>query len=153
MNFKSISLLCLSHFEYDFMRVKELTIEGKHDSFPTVGILTQTKKLALRQGVWFKILSRVERGVIDLTVRYVDNIKSAKLAKVVTAIMDKLQSAMESIVDRLVRTIGVPLAKKISCIAVGWGNVSAKSWASDLSFAAFLVAMHISNGFGRRLSG
>ena len=113
----------------------------------SVGMLAQAKKLALRRGVWFKTLNRVERGIIDLTVQCIDNIKSTKLAKLLTAIMDKLHFAMEGTFDRLVRTIGFPFAEKISCLAAGWGNVSAKNWATDLSFAAFLVAMHTSNDF------
>jgi hypothetical protein len=129
------------------MRVKELALKGELGRSLSVGLLTQAKKLALRRGVWFKTLNRIERAIIDLTVQCVDSIKSGKLAKMLTAIIDKLQSAMESIVDRLVKTIGVPLAEKISCVAAGWGNVSAKSWASDLSFAAFLAIMHTSNNF------
>ena len=113
-----------------------------HSRSPSVGMLVQTKKRALRRGIWFKTLNRVERAIIDLTVQCLDNIKSGKLAKLLTAITDKLQFAMESTVDRLVRTIGVSLAEKISSIAVGWGNVSAKSWASDLSFAGFLAVAH-----------
>ena len=109
---------------------------------PSVGVLVEAKKLALRRGVWFRALDRVERGIIDLTVRYVVCIKSVKLAKLVSAIIGKLQSAMESMVERLVRTIGLPLVEKISGIAAGWGNVSAKGWASDLSFAAFLALTH-----------
>jgi len=57
----------------------------------------------------------------------------------VTAIMEKLQSAVESIVDRLVRTVGLPLARKISAIAVSWGNRLASFWADDFVFARFLV--------------
>ena len=104
-----------------------------------VNNLTNIKKVALRRGIWFRSLSRVERGIIDLTVRYVDNVKSSKLAKVLTAIMNKLESAMENKVDRLVRVVGLPLARKISVIAVGWGNHLASLWADDLSFAKFLV--------------
>jgi hypothetical protein len=121
------------------MRVKEMAAIGELGCFPPVRILVTTRKLALRRGIWFKILNRVERGVIDLTVKYVDNIKSIKLAKVVTAIMDKLQSAMERIVDKLVRTVGLPLARKISEIAVSWGNRLASMWAYDCAFARFLV--------------
>jgi hypothetical protein len=106
---------------------------------PSVEVLVQAKKLALRRGVWFKVLSRVERGVIDLTVKCVDSVKSRRLAKLLTAIISKLQSAMESIVDRLVRTVGLPLARKISNIAVSWGNHLASVWAYDCSFARFLV--------------
>jgi len=105
----------------------------------TVGRLSEAKKLALRRRVWFTVLSRVERGIIDLTVRCVDTIKSKKLAKVVTAIISKLEYAVETIVYKLVRTVGLPLARKISSIAVSWGNYLAVRWAEDRAFARFLV--------------
>ena len=113
---------------------------------PSVGMLVEVKRLALRRGVWFKSLSRVERGVIDLTVKCVDVIKSCKLAKVVTAIVDKLRSAMESTVERTVRAVGLPLARKISGLAVSWGNRLAVVWADDLRFARFLA---LNLGVGR----
>jgi hypothetical protein len=104
-----------------------------------LGKLAEAKKAAFRRGVWFRALNRIERGIVDLTMRYVDNIKSAKLAKVLTAIIEKLQQATESMADRLVRNIGIPLAQKISGIAVSWGNHAAAKWAQDRSFARFLV--------------
>ena len=121
------------------MRDAGLTVKRNLSGFPSVGGLAEAKRLALRRGVWFKVLDRVERGIIDLTVGYVVCIKSVKLAKLVSAIIGKLQFAMESMVERLVRTIGLPLVEKISSIAAGWGNISAKRWASDLSFAVFLA--------------
>jgi len=114
-------------------------MKGEAAIFPSVSTLAQTKKHALRHGVWFGALSRVERGIIDLTVKCVDSIKSVKLAKLVTAIICKLQSAMESTVDRMVRTIGLSLTRKISSIAVSWGNHLASKWAGDLGFARFLA--------------
>jgi hypothetical protein len=108
----------------------------------SVGRLADAKKTALRRGVWFRSLSRVERGIIDLTVRYVDSIKSTKLANVVTAIIEKLQLAIESMADRLVRTIGLALARKISDIAVSWGYRSAFRWAEDTAFATYLAFGH-----------
>lgn len=121
------------------MRDIEWTAVTNRLGLASVGLLAEAKRVALRRGVWFRTLSRVERGIIDLTVRYVDSVKSAKLAKVLTAIMDKLQSAMESTVDKLVRTVGLPLAQKISAIAVSWGNRLASKWAEDLAFARFLM--------------
>ena len=120
------------------MSVLGFATKGEQDSPPSVGTLAEAKKLALRRGFWFR-LNRVERGIIDLTVRYVECIKSGVLAKVVTVIMEKLQSSMESIVDRLVRTVGLSLARKISDIAVRWGNRLASMWADDFAFARFLV--------------
>jgi len=101
--------------------------------------IAEAKKVALRRGVWFRILSRVERGIIDLTVRYVEAIKSSKLATIVTAIIEKLKISVETKIQRLVRTIGLPLARKISAIAASWGNKLANQWANDCSFAKYLV--------------
>ena len=101
--------------------------------------LLKIKQLALRRNVWYKSLNHLERSIIDLTVKYVDSIKSAKLAQVVTGIVSKLESALESIVDRLARSVGLSLAQKISGIAVSWGNRSAHAWADDLAFARYLA--------------
>ncbi|MCW4010556.1 MAG: hypothetical protein NWF05_08050, partial [Candidatus Bathyarchaeota archaeon] len=78
----------------------------------------KAKKSALRHGIWFSALNRVERGVVDLTVRYVDSIKSTKLATVLTAIMQKLTVAAESIVDKMAKSVGFVQARKISEIAL-----------------------------------
>jgi hypothetical protein len=107
--------------------------------FASIGKLAEARRVAFRRGVWFRVLSRIERGVVDLTLRYVDDIKSTKLAKVLTAILEKLQLATESVVDRLVRTVGVSFAQKVSSIAVSWGNLSASAWAEDPGFARYLV--------------
>src|SRR5664279_2938726 len=123
------------------MSIEMLAARREQDSAPSVRMLAEAKKIALRHRVWFRLLNRVERGIIDLTVRYVDSIKSVMLAKVVTAIMDKLQCALESVVDRLVRTVGLPLARKISDIAVSLGNRLASMWADDFAFARFLVCL------------
>ena len=109
------------------------------ESFVSVGRLVEAKRAAFRRGVWFRVLNRVERGVVDLTMKYVDDIKSSKLAKVLTAILNKLQLAMESMADRLVRAVGVSLAQKMSSIAVGWGNRSASGWAADRGYARYLA--------------
>ena len=58
------------------------------------------------------------------------------------AILEKLKHATENIVNRLVRTVGMPLAQKIVLIAQKWGNSSAKEWATDTSFACFLAVMN-----------
>ena len=42
----------------------------------SIAKLADAKKTALRRGVWFKSLNRVERCIIDLTVKVVDCIKS-----------------------------------------------------------------------------
>ena len=64
------------------MRRGDSTLNLSSGSFLSVGCLADTKKTALGRGVWFRSPNRVERGIIDSTVRYVENIKSMKLTKV-----------------------------------------------------------------------
>lgn len=115
-------------------------------SVPSVGKLFEFKRAALRRGLWFRALDRLERGVIDLTVKYVGNIRSAKLAGVVMAILDKLKLAMESALDKMVRVFGRSQAQKVSSIAMAWGNCLASSWAWDTGFARYLAVTQFNAG-------
>jgi hypothetical protein len=115
-----------------------------------LGKLASAKRVAFRRGVWFRVLNRLERGVVDLTMRYVDEVKSSKLARVLTAIMEKLVQATESIIESLVRTVGRELAKKASDVAVGWGYSSAWAWSCDSGFARYLA---VNTGGGASFGG
>ena len=106
---------------------------------------TQLIKLrvkAIRAGVWFRALPRIDRVLIDLTIKVAENIRSAHLAKSIFAVMGKLEGLLESSILKSLRLIGRPLAEKIGLIAQKLGNTSAKSWAVDSSFAFFLAIMH-----------
>ena len=50
---------------------------------------------ALRHRIWFT-LSRLERGVVDLTIRYVDEVKSEVLSLVIGRIACKILKALRS---------------------------------------------------------
>lgn len=106
---------------------------------PKILSLMKIKQLALRRRVWFRALNHLERGIIDLTVKTVDHIKSSKLAQVVVGIIDKLETALESLTSRLARTVGLHLVQKLSALALSWGNHSALDWAHDIAFARYLA--------------
>jgi len=127
-------------------RVAQKAIAGSKRLFlgvPSVGKLVEFKRAALRRGLWFRVLDRAERGVIDLTVKYVGNIRSAKLAGVVVAILDKLKLTMETAVDKMVRVFGCSQAQKVSTLAVRWGNRLASCWAWDAGFARYLAVIQL----------
>lgn len=105
--------------------------------------LVMVRRKAFRKGVWFKALSRIERLQIDLTVRLVEKVKSFLLAKVLRSILKKLFEAMESRVSRLMREVGVPLARKLSAVAKSWGHSHAERWVDDLSFVKFLAVTYM----------
>jgi hypothetical protein len=126
----------------------EIAVDSRNTDSTLVPLnqIFTSKRHALRRGVWFRALNLMERGILDLTMRYVATIRSATLAKVVTAILEKLKIASESIVDRLVREVGFSLAKKIGGFAQSWGNSLATSWGSDAGFARYLAVAHLNGG-------
>jgi hypothetical protein len=105
--------------------------------------LVNLKTKAVRSGAWFKALTRLDRVLFDLTIRVVDNIRSAKLAKSILMVTRKLEDAMKNNFSSRLREIGLPLVQKISLTAQKLGNISASGWVFDSSFANFLAVMHL----------
>ena len=106
---------------------------------------TQLIKLrvkAIRAGVWFRMLPRIDRVLVELTIKVTENIRSAHLAKSIFAVVGKLEGLLESSMLKSLRLVGRPLAEKISSVAQRLGNASARAWAEDSSFAFFLAVIH-----------
>ncbi len=105
--------------------------------------LVSVRARALRCGVWYSVLSKGERGCVDLAIRVVERVSSSLLRRVLSAVVEKLAEALESPVRRLIRNVGSSRALRLSRIAVGWGNRQAASWAWDAGFVRYLVVMHM----------
>jgi len=119
---------------------------GTDEVFYTRFELVEIRRRAMRKRVWFKVLSRAERGLVNLTIRCVDRIHSPKLAGIASAIVCKLKEATESVVLRLMREVGRPLAERLSKIAQSWGNGDAWAWVEDEAFIRYLTVMRIHEG-------
>jgi len=118
-------------------------LQRNASSFLTKARLIKLKLKAIRAGVWFRALPRIDRALVDLTIKVASKIRSATLAKNLLAVTRKLEGLLESGPSRAFREVGVRLAQKLSLVAQKWGNSSAKSWASDVYFIKFLAVMHI----------
>ncbi|RLI40192.1 hypothetical protein DRO69_13240 [Candidatus Bathyarchaeota archaeon] len=103
--------------------------------------LIRIKIKAMRRKVWFRTLTRSERAQIDLTIRYVQKVRSLLLTKVLVSIVRKLKDVLESRVARAIREVGFSLAEKLSQIAKSWGNNSASRWVEDHGFTQYLTIM------------
>ena len=51
-----------------------------------IGNLRKLRSRAKRRGVWYRVLDRVERGIISLTVDIVDRVKSLLHARTAHAL-------------------------------------------------------------------
>ena len=107
--------------------------------------LAKLKAKALRLGIWFKALQRIDRALFDLTIKVASMIRNAKLVKSIIAVANKLETAMSPRISEAFEEIGFPLAQKLTTVALKLGNVLAGSWASDSRFARFLAVMYIND--------
>lgn len=110
--------------------------------------LARIRLMAIRRRVWFKVLSRLERGLIDLVLKVTKEVRSKVLAKAICSIVKKLLEALESKVAVLMRQIGAPLARELSRIARKWGNKGAHEWVNDFGFIQYLTIMKMNAGPG-----
>lgn len=123
---------------------KAWTVMTSHARIPlTRGDLAKIKVKAIRRGIWFKVLSGADRAYIRLVISVVERVRSLLLAKVLTSILKKVLSAMESRVARIMREVGRPLAQKLSRIAQKWGYKPAVQWSDDRGFIQCLAVIHI----------
>ena len=116
----------------------------------TAEYLCEMRKKALRKGVWYRTLNRVERGIISLTARIVYRVDSKLLSGVLMKILSKLMKAMKSEFIRRVDDFGLGRARELSKQAAKWGCSAVIIWVSELNFARYLAMMSLNepNGFG-----
>jgi hypothetical protein len=112
---------------------EESNLAGVLDSPLTGRKIAGLKTRALRKRVWYRVLDRVERGLLDLTIRWVDNVRSGRLTETLLRILVKLVRAMEQGMAQVL-VIGRELALRASLLAVRWGNGQAYAWRFDESF-------------------
>jgi hypothetical protein len=100
--------------------------------------LLKIKSRALRTRVWFRALSKVERAIVDLTIKCVEKIRSNVLARTISMIVSKLlESLGEDFMTRAER-IGCKIAESLCTLGERWGNKAFSTWKCDKCFIKFL---------------
>jgi hypothetical protein len=122
--------------------VRTLCCDGA-SKFIGKGQLLKLKLKAIRAGVWFRALPRIDRVLVDLTIKVAQSIRSPFLASSILSVARKLEGLLESKFARAIREVGFPLACKLSILARGWGNRNAWAWAGDETFARYLAVMKL----------
>ena len=77
--------------------------------------------------------------LLNLTISVVDKVRSFLLAKVLSKILERLSSALETHISRLIRTKGKEMTQKLSKIGKSLGCKSAKHWVNDKGLGQFLI--------------
>ena len=92
----------------------------------------------------------MERGLVGLTIRCVDQVRSSTLTAMLRIIVKRLEAALRSRVERLMVKVGRSLAQRLARLAFSWGNQNALNWTLDAKFARYLTVIYI-NDSGRSL--
>lgn len=107
--------------------------------------IVRLRTRALREGFWFRAITRMERICVNLVIQVVRRVRSLVLKNLLSAILKKIVDATESDVQRLMRTVGTRLALKRSQLAQSWGNSLAVSWVKDELFARYLTVSYMNS--------
>ena len=68
--------------------------------------LFKIKLRAMRAGVWYRALRRIDRVLVDLTLKVAANVRSPCLARSILSITEKLERVLESKLARIIREVG-----------------------------------------------
>ena len=96
------------------------------------------KTRSLRQRVWFNTLSKVERAIVDLTIRCVERVRSNVLARTISTIVRKLLTCLDEGFMMRAERVGYEIAEKICTLGERWGNETCSKWKRDKCFISFL---------------
>ncbi len=107
------------------------------------------KSRALRNRTWYKTLSRIERAIIDLTIRCVEKIRSHVLAQTVSMIVNKILRTLKESFMAEAEKVGRELVEKLCVIAQNWGNTTCFLWKRDEGFVKFLGVNAVNLGSGK----
>ncbi len=106
--------------------------------------LVKMRLRAMRSGVWYRALNRIDRVLVDLTIKVTKtSIKSRSLLTQLLSVTTKIEALLENKLSKTTREYGLPLANKLSKIAQNWGNKHAQNWSSDLDFARYLAVLKL----------
>jgi hypothetical protein len=103
--------------------------------------VVKLKTIAVRRGLWFKVLSTIERAVVDLTLKVVERVRSSTLREALKSIASKIFNSLKarSFRERAME-IGRVLAERIAITAERLGSKEARKWTEDLGFIMYLGA-------------
>ncbi len=110
----------------------------------SIAHLREVRKLAIRKHVWYKVLDGLERGIINLTIKLVNHVKSPRLADTIAKIMLNLELALRSEYSRHLESYGYHKMRIIIDISIKLGYQEASSWASE-AFARLLTLNNMYN--------
>ena len=79
-------------------------------------------------------MTKLERGIVDLTIKLFEEVRSRALSTALASVLAKLSGAVASGYLYRFEVVGKRLAEALSAAAVQWGHEDARFWRYNLSY-------------------
>jgi hypothetical protein len=117
----------------------------------TSGFLSEVRRMALRRRVWFSALDGLERGILSISAKIIDGVKSTLLNVEIVRIIAKLRDACKSGFVRHLERFGVERVRAVQAEAARLGYVGAAALSRDLGFIRYLMFLDYNQPIGWRI--
>lgn len=116
----------------------------------TGSFLADIRMKAIRHRVLYRCLDGLERGILYLSSRLVDEVSNLTLYGQLAEIVTKLESALRCGYSRHVEEYGVGKLVEVVLQAVRFGYRDAAGWIKDGGFAGYLAVLDLNQPNGYR---
>jgi hypothetical protein len=117
----------------------------------TKEFLSGVRWLALRRRVWYSALDSLERGILSISARIIDDVKSSVLNIQLVKIIAKLRDACKSGFVRHLERFGFERAHVVQAGAKRMGYVGAAGLVRDPGFIRYLMFLDYYQPIGWRI--
>ena len=117
----------------------------------TKEFLSDVRRLALRRKVWYSALDSLERGILSISARIIDDVKSSVLNVQLVKIIAKLKNACKSGFMRHLEGFGMRRARAIRDQAAAFGYKGLNELVRDLGFARYVAFLDYNQPIGWRI--
>jgi hypothetical protein len=113
--------------------------------------LSEVRRQALRRRIWYSALDGLERGILWISARVVDGVKSSLLNVQLVNIIAKLRDACKSGFVRHLERYGVERVRVVQAEAFRLGYLGAGVLSRDLGFIRYLMFLDYNQPIGWRI--
>jgi len=114
----------------------------------TRGFLEDIRLKAIRRRLLFRVLDGVERGILYLCTRVVDEVSSPVLGAQLVDIVSRLQEALKSGFTRHMESYGFRRVVSLVKQARALGSERASRWLLDLGFVRYVTFIDLNQPLG-----
>jgi hypothetical protein len=109
----------------------------------TRGYLLKIRHKAIRRRVYHRALDRLERGILDLSTRLLDEARNLVLLEQLLEIVNKLEDAVMSRYQRHLESFGARRVTEIILQALKFGYKEAVGWLQGTGFVEYITVMDL----------